>query len=238
MNDKYTQGSAPYLGSIINNRGTAHSASRRQFLSTASIGVVGLLLPWTVHAASSQIHDLRGRVLINGQLANYKSRISPGDIVATGSDGYIVFVVGESAFFLRSRSELVIEKPVATGSSVLTGLLKLVSGALGATFLKGTPVQLRTANATIGIRGTGVYMETRGTGTYFCTCWGKTDISVADFPQEKESVVSEHHAPRMIAYKRQGDLGFITPATFETHTDAEMEMLEKCVNRRAPWVKR
>ena len=233
---------SPYLGALLRSTRSATkqdtSAARRQFLSASALAVTGLMLPWPAEAAGSQIHTLRGKVSINGKVANSKDSIQPGDTVTTGSDGYIVFTVGESAFFLRSRSELVFEKPADVSSAIVLGLLRLVTGALGATFKSGSPVRLRTANATIGIRGTGVYMETRGNGTYFCTCWGKTDLSVADQPQERESVVSERHTPRMIAYKRQGDLGFITPASFETHTDAEMEMLERCVNRKAPWVKR
>jgi hypothetical protein len=48
-------------------------------------------------------------------------------------------------------------------------------------------------------------------------------------------VAKRHDSPRLILNQaRDGKL--FAPATFETHTDAEMDMLEKCVERRAPWV--
>lgn len=220
-----------YLGDLL-----AVDRSRRAFLGTSALAFVGLLLPWPARAADRPVHDLRGNVKINGKPVTYDTVIFPGDTVTTGSDGYIVFVVGESAFMLRSRSELVVEKPKDDAYGAAFGLLRLVTGALGATFKRGTPAAMRAANATIGIRGTGVYMETRGTGTYFCTCWGKTELMVNEAPNQREWVEATHHEPRMIGYKAQQDGTFFIPAPFETHTDQEMDILEKCVGRRAPWI--
>ncbi len=217
-----------YLGDLLR-------PSRRQFAKSSLMVAAGLLLPWPVLAAENQIHDLRGSVKINGVAATYKSIIRPGDSVVTGADGYIVFIVGDSAFMLRSRSELAIEMP--TSSQSLFGVLRLLTGALGATFKSGTPASLRTANATIGIRGTGVYMETRGNGTYFCTCWGKTELGVVDAPMQREWVESTRHNPRFIAYKPDTSGNYMQTAPFETHSDDEMDILEKCVLRRAPWIK-
>jgi hypothetical protein len=220
-----------YLGQLF-------KPARRRWLASTAAGAAALALPWSLPADAKdrQIHDLRGQVSVNGVRATRDTVINVGDTVVTGSDGYVVFVVGESAFLLRSRSELVIERP-RDAASVALGLLRLVSGALGATFKRGTPVALRTMNATIGIRGTGVYMETRGTGTYFCTCWGETEVGVVETVQ-REFVKSTRHNPRLLAYKADADGNYSRPATFETHTDAEMDMLEKCVGRRAPWIAR
>lgn len=223
--------SAEYLGCVLRA-----APARRSFLRNAAVGVTGLMLPWTLHAAEWPIHDLRGSVKINGKPAAADSIIYPGDTVSTGSDGYIVFVVGSSAFMLRSRSELVVEKPKEDAFGAAFGILRLVTGALGATFLRGTPARLTTANATIGIRGTGVYLETRGNGSYFCTCWGTTEIGVNDAPVQRETVTATHHNPRMIGYKPAADGNYFVPAPFETHTDQEMDILEKCVGRRAPWI--
>ena len=90
---------------------------------------------------------------------------------------------------------------------------------------------------TAGIRGTGVYMETRGDGTYFCTCWGTVDLAAAEDPNDRERVESKGHIPRLIAAKPRDGSRF-TPAPFETHTDEEMDILEKCVGRRSPLVKK
>ena len=211
--------------------------SRRNFGKQMLFAGAGLLLPWQVLARERQIHILRGNVKINGVKATQDSSINPGDVVTAGADGYIVFVAGTSAFMLRSRSEVLIEAPKAK-TDFGFGFLKLVSGALGATFRTGTPVRLRTLNATIGIRGTGVYMETRGEGTYFCTCWGKTELNVNDAPMQREWIESTRHNPRLIGYKPDANGAYVLAAPFETHTDDEMDMLEECVGRRAPWVKK
>src|SRR5262245_58428772 len=92
---------APYLGARL---------SRRHFLCAAAGGASGLLLPLPSFGAADQVHDLRGRVLINNRQATTKSEVLPGDRIVTGSDGHFVFVMGQDAMMVRSRSELVIEK--------------------------------------------------------------------------------------------------------------------------------
>jgi hypothetical protein len=213
--------SGPYLGARL---------PRRHFLRLAAAGAGGLVIPLESFAAADQVHELRGKVLINSRPATTKSDILPGDRIATGNDGHFVFVMGQDAFMLRSRSELHIEKYEES-----QGLLRLVTGALGAVFGRGRPRQVHAANVTAGIRGTGVYMETRGDGTYFCTCWGTVDLAAADAPQEREVVESKGHVPRLVMPAPKDGVRF-RPAPFETHTDEEMDILEKCVGRRSPLV--
>ena len=208
---------APYLGRTL---------TRRRFLRAAA-GASGLLLPLSSFGAPDQVHDLRGRVLINNRPATTKSDIVPGDRIVTGSDGHFVFVMGQDAMMLRSRSELVIER-YDDG-----GLLRLITGALGAVFGKGRERRIVAANVTAGIRGTGVYMETRGDGTYFCTCWGTVDLAASDDAKDREVVTSTRHTPRLVAARPEGGTRF-RPAPFETHTDEEMDILQKCVGRRSP----
>ena len=53
---------------------------------------------------------------------------------------------------------------------------------------------MTTKNASIGIRGTGVYrMESDAEQTYFCTCYGTTDIVAVNDPASRETVVSRQH---------------------------------------------
>ncbi|HEX4858213.1 MAG TPA: hypothetical protein VFV17_04275 [Usitatibacteraceae bacterium] len=193
-------------------------------------------MPWTSLAAERPIHELRGSVSINGKPATKDSVIAPGDVVTTGSDGHVVFVIGDSAFMLRSRSEFRVERPKEDAFGALYGVLRLVSGALGATFRKGGSARLVASNATIGIRGTGIYLETRGNGVYFCTCWGSTEVMLTDQPAMRERIEATRHSPRLVALRASEPQAFM-PAPFETHTDQEMEILEKCVARKAPWVK-
>jgi len=210
-----------YLGDLV---------TRRHFLRGCAAGVSGLLLPLDVLAANDQVHDLRGKVSINGQQATYKSEIKPGDKIVTGSDGHFVFVMGGTdAIMVRSRSEIVIERYDDQG------LLRLITGALGAVFGRGRRRQIVAQNVTAGIRGTGVYLETRGDGTYFCTCWGSVDLASAGDPRDREIVSSTNHLPRLISRDPVDGTRF-QPAPFETHTDEEMDILMKCVGLRSPIV--
>ncbi|MEO5692314.1 MAG: hypothetical protein ABIQ72_04250 [Usitatibacter sp.] len=212
------QEDGPYLGKHL---------ARRDFLRAAAAGAGGVLLPLEAFGAPDQVHDLKGRVTINGRPATYKSDIIVGDRIVTGSDGHFVFVVGQDAFMLRSRSELVIER------SNEQGFLRLLTGALGAVFGRGARRQIVAQNVTAGIRGTGVYLETRGDGTYFCTCWGTVDLAASEDPRDRELVDSKKHVPRLVA-ARPTDGSRFRPAAFETHTDEEMDILQKCVGRRSP----
>jgi hypothetical protein len=199
---------------------------RRHFLRTAA--GAGLLIPLASQAAPDQVHDLKGKVTINNRPATWKSDILPGDRIVTGNDGHFVFVMGQDAMMLRSRSELVIERHEDSG-----GLLRLLTGAMGAVFGRGKPRSIVAANVTAGIRGTGVYMETRGDGTYFCTCWGTVDLAATRDADDKQLVESKRHIANLITGDAK-DGTRIQSAVFETHTDEEMDILEKCVGRRSP----
>jgi hypothetical protein len=213
------EGGGPYLGKCITRRG---------FLAASAAGASGLLPPLAAFGAPEQVHDLRGRVTINGRAATAESQIVPGDRIVTGSDGHFVFVIAsQDAIMVRSRSELVIERYEDNG------LLRLVTGAIGAVFGRGRRRQIVAANVTAGIRGTGVYLETRGDGTYFCTCWGEVDLASAADPKDREVIASSRHVPRLVSLQPQDGTRF-RAAPFETHTDDEMDILMKCVGLRSP----
>lgn len=216
----------PYLGSVL------APLSRRGFVKAGAALGASLVLPDAAWAQKTEIHDLRGSVKVNGQTATYKTLIKPGDHVVTGSDGYIVFIVGDDAFMLRSRSELRIQP--REDAPLLAGFLNLVTGAMGAVFKRGGGKRnIQVGTVTAGIRGTGVYMETRGDGTYFCTCWGSVELQSNEDPKDRQVIESKNHTPRLIAFKPSGGTRFIS-AKFETHNDQEMDILEKCVGRRSP----
>jgi hypothetical protein len=214
------QEEGPYLGARL---------SRRRFLGAAAAGASGILLPLDSFGAD-QVHDLQGRVTINSRPATTRSEILPGDRIVTGSDGHFVFVMNNrDAIMVRQRSEIIVERYDDQG------LLKLVTGAIGAVFGRGSRRQIVAANVTAGIRGTGVYCETRGDGTYFCTCWGEVDLASSDDPKDRELITSSKHVPRLVAPQAKEGTRF-RPAPFETHTDEEMDILMKCVGLRSPIV--
>ena len=99
--------------------------------------------------------------------------------------------MGESAYIARPNTEIVIETSTRE-SAIVTGL-KLLTGKLLSVFPSKRPVQMQTKVASIGIRGTGVYLESDPEQTYFCTCYGVADVAALADPQSKETVAVEHH---------------------------------------------
>jgi hypothetical protein len=215
-----------YLGAAL---------GRRHFLAASAALTAGaaLSLPAAAQAAG-RIDVLRGDVRVNGKGVGGSAAIRAGDRVVTGSSGYVVFVMGRDAFMLRSRSELRLD--AGPEPFLVTGL-RLLTGAIGAVFgrRQGAGVRIATPTVTAGIRGTGCYVEARGDGTYFCTCYGTIDMASSVNPRERISATTRHHDSPTLFLHQPRDGSLIVPAGMETHTDGEMEMLERCVGRKPPW---
>jgi hypothetical protein len=178
------------------------------------------------------IYTLKGDVRVNGQPANMDTVIRASDRVETGAGARVVFVVGKDAFILRESSHLQL---ASTSGEYLIDTLRVLSGKLLSVFGKRRH-QMSTATATIGIRGTGVYVESQPDESYFCTCYGVTDVQAAGDPSQHETIHSKHHnAPRYIL--AAGTSGpRIRPAPFKDHTDQELELIEALVGRVPPFV--
>ena len=177
----------------------------------------------------TSIYELSGEVLVNGSKANKQTRIEAGDTVETADDGRIVFVVGHDAFNLRSSSKMQI-----TGSGLAVDTLRLVTGALLSVFGKSKHT-LSTPVATIGIRGTGVYMETEAERSYVCTCYGVTQLQAIEDASSKELIRTKHHdKPRyIVAGAPPGEA--IQFAPLKNHNDLELIVIEALVGRSPPF---
>lgn len=227
------------LESILNARiapAILTRVTRRDFLQGGAGLTAATMAPslWAQRPVES-IHDLKGAVRVNGELINDKAVIKTGDVITTGSDGKVVFAVGGDAFFMRERSELHIEKSMSGIFAI--SALRMLTGAVGMVFGKrsGSQVTVSTPTVTAGIRGTGCYMETRGEATYFCTCYGAIELTGMKDATQTELIDASHHRPKLV-YSEPRDGQWIVDAKVDnTHTDGEMDMLEKCVGRRAPW---
>lgn len=177
------------------------------------------------------IYRMRGRVLVNGQSANMSTIIKPSDTVETGDKGEIVFVVGKDAYILRAGSKLVIGPESRSG---IADTLKLLAGKLLSVFAEG-PRNISANNMVLGIRGTGVYIETDPEETYLCTCYGLVDLGAKSDRSSRETIKSEHHdAPRYILTKAASGKA-IRKAPFKNHTDSELMLIEALVGREPPF---
>jgi hypothetical protein len=179
----------------------------------------------------SNIVELRGDALLNGQPLRPQQYVQTGDTVETGPGGHVVFVVGDSAFQLRQNTRVAVERG-ATLNTV--SLLRLVTGAVAAVWGPGTQRQVVTPTLTAGIRGTGTYLEVRpqeDLRTYFCNCYGVIDMSAG-----RERVVSRSEYHQSFWGEPAPVNGrLLTPARAINHTDEEMEFLARLVGQRTPW---
>ncbi len=179
------------------------------------------------------IFSLEGDVRVNGRSADLDTRIEGGDVVSTEDDSEVIFAVGSDSFILRSNSEMQIE-----GGGFFVQALRMLTGSVLSVFGQRTSTQQLTMNsstATIGIRGTGVYMESEPGLTYLCTCYGQVGLYSNLDLNDNELITATHHdAPKYITDRKVRD-SYIRPAPFKNHTDAELKILEAIVGREVPF---
>ena len=225
------------IDALLSNRQPPVFLQRRRFLQgVAGVAAAGAAPALWAQRQPRSIRQLSGLVRVNGERVNDRAVIKTGDLVTTGSDGKVVFVVGSDAFFLREGSGLQIEKSPMGDFTV--SALRMLTGAVGAVFGKrsGSQVAIATPTVTAGIRGTGCYMQTQDTGTYFCTCYGAIELTgMRDQATQKALVAASHHQPKLVLNEPRDGQWIVDANVGETHTDAEMDMLERTVGRRAPW---
>ncbi|MDP2021283.1 MAG: iron dicitrate transport regulator FecR, partial [Hydrogenophaga sp.] len=125
--------------------------------------------------ARSNVVDLLGDVLLNGQRMSRQHTVQTGDQIQTGPGSRLLFVVGNAAFHVRQNSRL----EVGRGATLNTvSLLRLLTGAVVSVFGRSASRSIVTPTLTAGIRGTGVYTEVMpDQRSYFCNCYGTVDVS-------------------------------------------------------------
>jgi hypothetical protein len=211
-------------------------ATRRQLLAFAGLS---LAAKWTLvreALAAGQVekgvYRVRGDARINGVPAKQGMEVKAGDVVTTGPNAEIVFVTARDAFLVRANSR--VEAQGAAGALVLDGL-RIVTGAVLSVFSPGERKRLQTTTATIGIRGTAVYVEAEAAKTYICTCYGVAEVqSVAD-PALREVIETTHHEqPRYVM--AMGAPQMLMQAPVINHSDEELVFLESLAGRRPPFM--
>lgn len=181
------------------------------------------------------IYGLSGQVMVNDKEATLATRIKPGDTVQTGQNSEVVFVVNTHSMILRGDSKLLIEQPEGSTDSLIIGGLRMLSGKL-LSVSRNSPMKLTSSTATIGIRGTGFYIESDPERTYFCTCYGATEVQATADPQSREAIATSHHDRPVYIVADGGAGNNIRNAPFVNHTDQELALIETLVGRKTPFV--
>lgn len=184
------------------------------------------------------IFSTSGDVQVNNKPADKSTIIKPGDTVQTGPNSQAVFAVGTHAMLLRGGSTLTIQSASMAQDSKLSAVisgLQLLTGKL-LSVSRNSPMTVKTNTATVGIRGTGFYIESDPEQTYFCTCYGLTQVQATDDPESKETVAASHHDRPLYIVKDGGTGRNIRNAPFVNHTDQELALIEAIVGRTTPFV--
>lgn len=181
--------------------------------------------------ARSNVVSLNGDALINGQRLRPDQTIQSGDRIDTGPGSNLIFVIGNSSFQMRQNSSMVVER----GASLFSvSVLRLISGAVGSVWGRGSRRQIVTPTITAGIRGTGVYTEifaNQDGRSYFCNCYGTVDMGAGSDRALSQS--SYHQAYWGEVAPRNGRM--LTSAPAINHSDEELEFLARLVNQQTAW---
>ena len=172
---------------------------------------------------------------MNDKPATLDTPVAPGDTVQTGKGSEIIFVVNSNSMILRAGSKLTIETEKKADTSLVISGLRLLTGAL-LSVSRNTPMRVRTPNATVGIRGTGFYMEAEPDQTYFCTCYGVTEIASNADPESKETIMAKQHDRPVYILSTESKGKNIRNAPFINHTDQELALIETLVGREPAFV--
>jgi hypothetical protein len=177
------------------------------------------------------IYKLSGRVTVDGKVADINTPVGPNSLIQTGSNSHVIFVVGSDAFILRSNSQLEMG-----GSGLLVRGMRILSGKILSVFGKRENTHtITTSTATIGIRGTGIYIETDPEISYVCTCYGHTLLSANADPDVTRDIVTEHHDSPFYVLPAGAGSKLILPAPVINHSDTELALIEELVGRTTPF---
>ncbi|MBF0132543.1 MAG: hypothetical protein HQL75_08160 [Magnetococcales bacterium] len=202
---------------------------------------------------SEGVINFQGDVRFDGVAVTHGMKPASGGVITTGVGGRLTVVIGSDALLIHENSELHLIFPplaAAAGTVVHDGPpsasptadavrrimgYRLKRGGVLSVFSPGLRT-VQTPNATIGIRGTGIYLEYQPGRSYLCTCYGQADMQSVQEPSARETVQATHHdAPRFIHDPARGVPVFEKAPMFN-HTDDELILLEDLVGRQPPFV--
>jgi hypothetical protein len=202
---------------------------RRSFVqAAAAFTAAGVWLP--AHAQSrSNIVELAGDAQLNGATLRSDMVIQTGDVVQTGPSSRITFVIGSTSIHLRQNTLLKVER----GESInFVSVMRLITGGMASVFAKGERRRVITPTLTAGIRGTGIYLESEPTRSYFCNCYGVIELTSGAASLLSTADYHDSYWASPIAPK---DGKAIWPTSPRNHTDEELDTLARLSQQSTAW---
>ena len=184
--------------------------------------------------AGQSVYRVEGTVAVNDKPATLQTRINAGDTVQTGAKSEIVFVVGGHSMLVRDNSRMTIESKEVASAKILSGLRLLAGKVLSVS--RNSPMVVSAPTVTIGLRGTGFYLEADPEQAYFCTCYGSTEVHAVNDPDSKEIINATRHDRPIYILAKAARGKNIRNAPFVNHTDQELMLIETLVGRNPPFV--
>jgi len=180
------------------------------------------------------INSLSGNVTVNGVLAKSGTVVKAGDKVVTSANSMAVVVIGKDGFLLRDSTSVTFQESKSKGGIVDTVLL--TTGKVLSVFAQRADkgLTIKVPNATVGIRGTGCYLEVQEGRTYFCLCYGQASVDGIGLTEPKLIKTVHHESP--VWLDDRGGVMKVEKAGFVNHNDLELIMLEKLNGREPPFV--
>jgi hypothetical protein len=174
------------------------------------------------------VNRLNGTVTVNGRPAVVGTPVTARDKVVTGPGSMAIVVIKEDAFLVRADTTL----EFSESNGVLSRLL-IQTGRVLSVFGR-KPLVIKAGTATIGIRGTGAYLEVVDPGkVYFCLCYGEASIDGPGMTAPK--IVTTRHHEQPLVLTDQGGAMAAEPGPFQNHADDELILLESLVGREPPF---
>jgi hypothetical protein len=213
------------------------SRLRRRFLArlaaTGALGAGGISAFLSEALAKGDIpatpgvNRLTGTATVNGRPAAVGTAVTARDRIATGPGSTAVIVVRDDAFLVRENTSI----QFSDSSGILSQLV-VANGRVLSVFGK-KPVTLKAADTSIGIRGTGAYLEVAPDEIYFCLCYGEAVIEGRGMAAPRVVKTTHHEEPLVIT--GSGGTMKAEPGPFRNHTDDELTLLESLCGREPPF---
>jgi hypothetical protein len=203
----------------------------KQLAASALLGSAGIgALPRDALANASKpvtpgMYKTTGMVTFNGKPAVPGMAIGAGDSIVTGANSEAIYVIGQDAFLQRASSTV-------SFSGASADVIRVLSGKILSVFGKGSK-KLETATATIGIRGTGCYIESEARRVYFCLCYGVAEVIPSADTNRVEIVETRYHDHPLYIHDSSRPLFVDAPVI--NHSDLELKLLESLVGRWPPF---